>query len=131
MGTSSAWTPERRAKQAENIRRWKPWASSTGPTTPEGKAITSRNAYKGAHREYVRSHQRVMRAKLELLELLVARTGVKPYSGSRQRRSDGRVRGGDPRYEEALADVWGRVESLERARDHARIDALRALYPSD
>jgi len=47
MGTSSAWTPERRAKQAEAIRRWKPWAKSTGPRTEEGKARSSRNADKG------------------------------------------------------------------------------------
>lgn len=47
MGTSAAWTPERRAKQAENIHRWKPWKKSTGPRTPEGKARSSRNADRG------------------------------------------------------------------------------------
>lgn len=47
MGTSAAWTPERRAKQAEAIRRWKPWKKSTGPRTPEGKARSSRNADRG------------------------------------------------------------------------------------
>ncbi|OYX66148.1 MAG: hypothetical protein B7Y88_04400 [Sphingomonadales bacterium 32-64-17] len=47
MGTSAAWTPERRAKQAENIRRWKPWKKSTGPRTPEGKVRSSRNADRG------------------------------------------------------------------------------------
>lgn len=47
MGTSKAWTPERRAKQAEAIRRWKPWEKSTGPRTPEGKARSSRNADRG------------------------------------------------------------------------------------
>jgi hypothetical protein len=44
----SGWTPERRAKQAEAIRRWQPWAKSTGPRTEEGKARSSRNADKGA-----------------------------------------------------------------------------------
>ncbi|MFC3673555.1 hypothetical protein [Novosphingobium pokkalii] len=43
----SGWTPERRAKQAEAIRRWQPWAQSTGPRTEEGKARSSRNANKG------------------------------------------------------------------------------------
>lgn len=47
MGTSAAWTPERRAKQAEAIRRWKPWNKSTGPRSPEGKARSSRNADRG------------------------------------------------------------------------------------
>lgn len=47
MGTTSAWTPERRAKQAEAIRRWQPWSKSTGPRTKEGKARSSRNADRG------------------------------------------------------------------------------------
>jgi hypothetical protein len=44
MGTRSAWTPERRARQAELIRRVKPWKRSTGPRTAAGKAKSSRNA---------------------------------------------------------------------------------------
>lgn len=47
MGTKSAWTPERRARQAELCRSMKPWISSTGPRTDEGKAVSARNAYKG------------------------------------------------------------------------------------
>ena len=47
MGTKSAWTPERRARQAEIIRQTQPWKSSTGPRTPEGGAVSSRNAYAG------------------------------------------------------------------------------------
>lgn len=46
MGTSSAWTPERRARQSERIRRVKPWEKSTGPRTPDGKFISSQNALK-------------------------------------------------------------------------------------
>ena len=38
------WTPESRAKQAELIRRWRPWEQSTGPKTAEGKAVSSMNA---------------------------------------------------------------------------------------
>lgn len=44
MGTSASWTPERRARQREAIRRWRPWRSSTGPITPAGKARSARNA---------------------------------------------------------------------------------------
>ena len=40
------WTAARRAKQAQAIRRWKPWLKSRGPVTPEGKARVSKNASK-------------------------------------------------------------------------------------
>lgn len=46
----SGWTAERRAKQAEAIRRWQPWLQSTGPTSDGGKARSSRNADKGGKR---------------------------------------------------------------------------------
>jgi len=48
MGTASAWTQERRAKQAAIIARTRPWEKATGPRTVEGKAISSRNADRGA-----------------------------------------------------------------------------------
>jgi len=41
----NGWTPERRAKQREAIRRWKPWEKSTGPRTPLGKAESARNGF--------------------------------------------------------------------------------------
>ncbi len=44
MGTKSAWTPERRARQAEIIQRTRPWENSTGPKTEAGKAVSSQNA---------------------------------------------------------------------------------------
>lgn len=44
LQASSAWTPERRARHAEAIRRWKPWEKSTGPRSAAGKARSSRNA---------------------------------------------------------------------------------------
>jgi hypothetical protein len=37
------WTSESRLKQAQKIRQWQPWQKSTGPTTPKGKAISSKN----------------------------------------------------------------------------------------
>jgi hypothetical protein len=40
----NGWTPERRAKQAQAIKRWKPWKNSTGPRTAAGKAISASNA---------------------------------------------------------------------------------------
>jgi len=49
MGTKSAWTAERRARQRENIQETKPWRHSTGPTTPEGKLRSSQNARMSEH----------------------------------------------------------------------------------
>jgi len=42
----SAWTPERKARQAEMMRRLRPWEKSTGPKTSKGKAKSSGNARK-------------------------------------------------------------------------------------
>lgn len=43
---SSGWSPERRARQAASIRRWRPWMTSTGPRTRAGKARSAQNSYK-------------------------------------------------------------------------------------
>ena len=37
------WSEEARLRQSELIRSWQPWQKSTGPVTPEGKAIASKN----------------------------------------------------------------------------------------
>lgn len=44
------WTLENRERHALAMRAWKPWTRSTGPKTPEGKARSSRNAWKGGVR---------------------------------------------------------------------------------
>ena len=49
-----AWTEERRQRQSEAIRQWAPWLSATGPRTEEGKARSSRNAWKGGRRGALR-----------------------------------------------------------------------------
>jgi hypothetical protein len=45
----SGWTRARRARQAQAIRRWRPWEYALGPRTAEGKARAARNAYTGGH----------------------------------------------------------------------------------
>ena len=40
------WTPERRARQAALLERWKPWLHNPGVKTEEGKAISCMNALK-------------------------------------------------------------------------------------
>lgn len=54
------WTPERRLRQAAAIRRWRPWARSTGPRTASGKARARLNAVK--HGLYTDAMRRIRRA---------------------------------------------------------------------
>ena len=58
------WTPERRARQAELIRLWKPWEKSTGPRTPDGKAKAARNAWKGGQWRELRNLRRLLNGSL-------------------------------------------------------------------
>lgn len=46
---ANGWTSERRARQSELIRTWRPWERSTGPRTAEGKARVAQNGtgYRG------------------------------------------------------------------------------------
>lgn len=50
--SKNGWTPERRKRQAEMIRSWKPWEQSTGPKTPEGKEACKLNAEKHGMRGF-------------------------------------------------------------------------------
>lgn len=55
------WTQAQRDKQAKLIHGWKPWEKSTGAKTPEGKAISAKNAYRYAQRELCREMMRECR----------------------------------------------------------------------
>ena len=46
---ANGWTPERRARQAELIRQWRPWEKSTGPKTEAGKAGRVPERLQGRH----------------------------------------------------------------------------------
>jgi len=59
------WTPERRARAAEVARRVQPWRHATGPKTPAGKAISSKNGYRGGMREQLRALHRKVRATMK------------------------------------------------------------------
>jgi hypothetical protein len=65
------WTTERRAKQSQAIRQWKPWAKSTGAKSPEGKAVVSRNAFKGGHRPHLRQLAKDLAKEFQYTQRLV------------------------------------------------------------
>ena len=58
---ANGWTPERRARQAELIRQWRPWEHSTWPKAEAGKVAASRNTYKGGSRQVLREFSRALR----------------------------------------------------------------------
>lgn len=57
----TGWTEERRARQAEAIRTWRPWEKSTGPRSEEGKAKVARNPFKGGLRNQMREVSKLVR----------------------------------------------------------------------
>lgn len=64
---ANGWTPERRARQAELIRKWQPWRKSTGPKSRAGKKAVSQNAYKGGTWSTLRNMARALREQKRLL----------------------------------------------------------------
>ena len=69
---ANGWTPERRKRQSEAIRRWKPWQQSTGPKSPEGRAAVSRNAWRGGHWAQLRELSKMVYAEVLSSRELIA-----------------------------------------------------------
>jgi hypothetical protein len=65
---ANGWTPKRRARQAELIRQWRPWAKSTRPKTEAGKAAVSRNADKGGTWRLLRELSRALQEQKRRLK---------------------------------------------------------------
>lgn len=65
---ANGWTLERRARQAELIRQWRPWERATGPRTPEGKAKVARNPYRGGTWRLLSDLARALRDQRKLLQ---------------------------------------------------------------
>lgn len=57
----NGWTAERRLRQAQMIKSWRPWERATGPRSAEGKAIAARNAFKGGERPMMRTFRSLLR----------------------------------------------------------------------
>ena len=51
----NGWTPERRARQAQLIHKWRPWQQSIGPRSASGKSMVARNAWQGGQRAWFRA----------------------------------------------------------------------------
>ena len=68
----NGWTLERRQRQAELIRQWKPWAKSTGPRSSGGKERVSRNAWTGGHRQELRELTKLVNAEVRAARDLVS-----------------------------------------------------------
>jgi len=65
---SNGWTPERRARQAELIKTWRPWEQATGPRSAAGKAVVARNAWKGGVRAVRQEFSRELQTQREALD---------------------------------------------------------------
>lgn len=50
------------------IRRWKPWEQSTGPKSIDGKALVSRNGWKGGTRQMIRAISKALNENRQSLE---------------------------------------------------------------
>ncbi len=61
---ANGWTPERRKKQSELIKSWKPWEKSTGAKTVGGTEKSKMNALKhGCRSEVFRNLDTYMAAQ--------------------------------------------------------------------
>ena len=62
------WTTEERVRQSQLIQCWQPWNKSTGARTPEGKAVSSRNAHKGGIRSICREMSTLFRDYKDMMK---------------------------------------------------------------
>ena len=71
--TDNGWTPERRKRQTEMIKSWKPWKQSTGPKSEEGKESCKMNAQKhGGYSAEMKALRGFLRKQDNILEELLS-----------------------------------------------------------
>ena len=62
---------DKNKKQADAIRKWKPWTKSTGPRSASGKERSKMNARKdGAHDAAMRKLRQVLNNQIQWLKSL-------------------------------------------------------------
>ena len=64
------WTPAERQRQAQLIKQWQPWQHSTGARTIEGKAVASRNAFKGGFRQQLKELNQLLRDAKQVIDAI-------------------------------------------------------------
>ena len=70
--SKNRWTPERRKRQAEMIKNWRPWEQSTGPKSKDGIEASKMNAQKhGAYSAKTKAMRRILLEHGNLLEELI------------------------------------------------------------
>lgn len=70
---AKGWTEERRKKQAEMIRKTKPWENATGPKTQKGKDASKYNALKsGRYTDEYKEIKLALAANRDFLKLIKA-----------------------------------------------------------
>ena len=67
---SNGWSLERKQRQAELIKSWRPWEKSTGPRTEKGKQASAQRGHKGGERKLLRALAQVLRKQKRVLEKL-------------------------------------------------------------
>ena len=65
------WTLEQRKQQSLKIAQWQPWQHSTGAKTIEGKAKSSRNAYKGGVRQQLKALNQLLQSQKNSLSKII------------------------------------------------------------
>ena len=79
---TKGWTQERRKKQAESIRRHKPWEKSTGPRTQAGKERCKMNALKnGDYSLAAKEVAKALRSNRDFLTHIRAYTAAEKTNG--------------------------------------------------
>ena len=71
---ANGWTLERRSHQAQLIKTWQPWESSTGPKSEAGKVRASRNADQGLEWTALRTLRTLLKAQRKLTVQILDKT---------------------------------------------------------
>ena len=64
------WTRAERQRHAQLIKQWQPWQHSTGARTIEGKAVASRNAFKGGFRQQLKELNQLLRDAKQVIDAI-------------------------------------------------------------